>query len=95
MDTQARVTQVIYADIDVSKASLDVDTYPVSATKQFPNDDASRTAVCAQNNRGQTTIIFCYPVVSHTFGTSQNNRGLSPIICPRLFRLFKNLNVGR
>jgi hypothetical protein len=34
----------------------------------------------AHNNRGQTTIIFCYPIVSHTFGTSQNNRGLSPIM---------------
>jgi transposase len=64
MDTQARVTQVIYADIDVSKASLDVDTYPVSATKQFPNDDAGRTAVCAYLK----SLSVCLIVVEATGG---------------------------
>ena len=44
METPARV---VYAGIDVSKAQLDIDTYPDAAPKQFANDEPGRFAACA------------------------------------------------
>ena len=54
METPARV---IYAGIDVSKAQLDIDTYPDAAPKHFANDETGRLAACAYLQSAQVRLI--------------------------------------
>lgn len=54
METPARV---VYAGIDVSKAQLDIDTYPDAAPKQFANDETGRFAACAYLQLAQVRLI--------------------------------------
>ena len=54
MGTPARV---VYAGIDVSKAQLDIDTYPDAAPKQFANDETGRLAACAYLQSAQVRLI--------------------------------------
>ena len=50
-------TRVVYAGIDVSKAQLDIDTYPDAAPKQFANDETGRFAACAYLQSAQVRLI--------------------------------------
>ena len=54
METPARV---VYAGIDVSKAQLDIDTYPDAAPKHFANDETGRLAACAYLQSAQVRLI--------------------------------------
>ena len=39
-------SDLVFVGIDISKATLDVDSYPANAPRRFLNDDASRENLC-------------------------------------------------
>ncbi len=44
---QSLPSTVVHASIDVSKAHLDMDTYPEAAPKRYANDESGRFSACA------------------------------------------------
>jgi transposase len=47
----------VFVGIDISKATLDVDSYPVNEARRFLNDDASRENLCEWLKARKPTLI--------------------------------------